>query len=694
MSAIQVEASAATAAFAERSHGRGLGFRKDIQGLRAIAILMVLGYHAALPGFGGGFAGVDVFFAISGYLIIGLLVREVEVSSGIDFGRFYARRMRRLLPAALCMAVCTLLAGLAFLSPIEVTRLAASATAASAYASNIWFLKQSTDYFNTAIGSNPLLHTWSLSVEEQFYLVCPGLIALCIRKGRTRRALIIVFLFVGALSFGASVWLTHSFQSVAFFSPLTRAWEFVVGGLASLVQNERRLQRILHPAVAWLGATLVVGSAVFLRPEGGFPGFMAAIPVVGTTLLLLRSRADARSQILTRLLESRAFQWIGDISYSLYLWHWPVLVFGGILFRDRRGPAITLPLLILSGLIASASHEFLEKRIQLTGNSSVSVRRSIRAGLAMTAIGIAVGLSFTWLGNRSEWLSPNAVYVHASAPDAREDQDCLTGFRSDRLKPCVFGPDRGDAVVLWGDSHAAQWLPALRSAAEAKGWRLILLVKASCPSVMVPVYNPRLHRNEEECVRWRLAALSYIKSIRPKFVVISNSSAYVMRPGFTDDYARLSSNEWEDGMRSTLNAVNSNTGLVVLLRDTPRPEIDVPVCLSRAAAHPAIFSSRECDASPKRALAGAIWQTEVSAATGFTNTALLDMTDQFCTNNLCPATANGIVVYRDGNHMSLDYARFLGRPLAGALDSIVEQLQAAAIPDSTVHNSSMPRPRS
>ena len=694
MSSTHVEAPAAPAAFEERSRGTGAGFRKDIQGLRAVAILMVLGYHAGLPGFGGGFAGVDVFFAISGYLIIGLLVSEVEVSSGIDFARFYARRMRRLLPAALCMVASTLLAGLAFLSPIELTKLAASATAASAYASNLWFLKQSADYFNTAIGSNPLLHTWSLSVEEQFYLVCPGLIALCIRKGRTRRALMVVFLVVGALSFGASIWLTHSFESVAFFSPLTRAWEFVLGGLASLVQNERRLKRILHPAVSWLGAALLVGSAVCLRPESGFPGFMAAVPVVGTTFLLVCNRQDARSQILTRVLESRAFQWIGDTSYSLYLWHWPVLVFGGILLRDRRGPAITLPLLVLSGLIASASHEFLEKRMQLAGNGPVSVRHWIRAGVAMTATGVAIGLAFTWLGNRSEWLSPSAVYAHASAPDAREDQDCLTGFRSDRLKPCAFGPERGDSVVLWGDSHAAQWLPALRSAAEANGWRLILLVKASCPSAMVPIYNPRLHRNEEECVRWRLAALSYIKSIRPKFVVISNSSAYVVRPGFTDGYARLSSDEWEDGVRSTLNAVNSSTDLVVLLRDTPRPEIDVPVCLARAASHPGIFSSQECDVSPKRALAGTIWQTEVSAATGFTNTALLDMTDQFCTSNLCPATANGIVVYRDGNHMSHDYARFLGKPMAGALDSIVEQLQGASPLDSKVHSSSMPPPRS
>ena len=174
MSPIYAEAPACTAALAERAHERRPGFRKDIQGLRAIAILMVLGYHAGLPGFGGGFAGVDVFFAISGYLIIGLLVREAEGPSGIDFARFYARRMRRLLPASLCMATCTLLAGWAILSPLELTRLAASATAASAYASNLWFLKQSTDYFNSAVGSNPLLHTWSLSVEEQFYLVCPG----------------------------------------------------------------------------------------------------------------------------------------------------------------------------------------------------------------------------------------------------------------------------------------------------------------------------------------------------------------------------------------------------------------------------------------------------------------------------------------------------------------------------------------
>lgn len=694
MSSTHAEAFAGTAALAERGRGRGAGFRKDIQGLRAIAILMVLGYHTGLPGFGGGFAGVDVFFAISGYLIIGFLVREAESSSRIDFTRFYARRMRRLLPAAFCMTACALLAGWAFLSPIELTRLAASATAASAYASNLWFLKQSTDYFNSAVGSNPLLHTWSLSVEEQFYLVCPSLIALSMRTGNTRRTLMVVFLLVGAISFGASIWLTHSFQSVAFFSPLTRAWEFVLGGLASLLQNEKPLQRILRPAMAWMGAALVTGSAIFLRPGNGFPGFMAAIPVVGTIFLLLCSREEARGRMLTRLLESRAFQWIGDVSYSLYLWHWPVLVFGEVLLRDRSGMAITLPLLVFSGLIATASHELLEKRIHMVSSSAASVRLSIRAGLAVTATGIAVGLAFTCLGNRNQWLSPNAVYTHASAPDAIEDKDCLTGFRSDRLKPCAFGPERGEPVILWGDSHAAQWLPALRAAAETKGWSVTLLAKASCPSAMVQVYNPRLQRNEEECLRWRRSALSYIQSIRPKLLLISNSSAYVARPGFADEYARLSSDEWRDGVRSMLNAVSPSTGLVVLLRDTPRPDIDVPVCLARAASHPGIFSSQECDVSPKRALADAIWQTEVSAATGFTNAALLDMTDQFCTSNVCPASANGIVVYRDGNHMSLDYSCFLGKPLTGALGLIIEQVQAASAPDSPVHNSSMPPPRS
>jgi hypothetical protein len=197
-----------------------------------------------------------------------------------------------------------------------------------------------------------------------------------------------------------------------------------------------------------------------------------------------------------------------------------------------------------------------------------------------------------------------------------------------------------------------------------------MLVKASCPSAIVTVYNPRLQRNEDECGRWRRSAIAYIDRIRPDIVLITNSAAYVARPGFTNEYARLSPTDWEDGMRQALSDVSSKVGQIVVLRDTPRPEIDVPVCLARATSHPSVFSSSECDVAAKSALAEPIWQIETSAANGFANAALLDMTTQFCNERSCPAIEQGLVVYRDGNHMSLDYSRFLGNSIGKALEAI------------------------
>jgi SGNH domain (fused to AT3 domains) len=259
----------------------------------------------------------------------------------------------------------------------------------------------------------------------------------------------------------------------------------------------------------------------------------------------------------------------------------------------------------------------------------------------------------------------------------------MAGFRQDNMKICSFGPSDGETVILLGDSHAEQWLPALLQVAQSERWHLLTLLKASCPSATVPVYNPRLEREEYECATWRAKALSYIREIKPSIVLTSNALGYVKRPTFHDPYARLSLQTWEDGTRSTLRSLNDAATLVVLLRDTPRPEIDVPTCLSRVTSHPLLFPGSTCKIKENEALPQEIWQVETSAAQQFAHVSVLDMSSFFCHMGDCPPMLNGLVVYRDGNHMTSSFASSLAPSLA-------RELRAIQLHNGSLHNSDLP----
>jgi peptidoglycan/LPS O-acetylase OafA/YrhL len=658
-------------------------FRPDIEGLRAVAILMVVCFHTGISSVRGGFVGVDVFFVLSGYLITELLVKEVEHTGSIDFARFYARRIRRLLPAALLMLVCTLLVAFAVLSPIEIVRVAKSAIATATYTSNAWFVLQSTDYFSAGVDTNPLLHTWSLAVEEQFYLVWPLLVLLCVKgKGSSRKTIVGVLGFVTILSFAAGVWLTHTLQPFAFFGTPTRAWEFAAGGLATLLQNSPAL-RVFRHAAAWLGAALLLVSAAWLTSTRGYPGVFALMPVSGTVMVLIAGKLTPSQNGLFALLGSRLFQTLGRLSYSWYLWHWPVFVFGRILLPSGRGPLLSILLLLVSLVIAWATHSLIENPIRFSRKLALKHIYSLALGATLTIGGLLVGSLSLSLGEKFASSPKEVVFLNASIDSDRVDHECLTGFRRDQLKTCSFGPSDAKTLVLFGDSHAEQWLPALIQVANSKQWHLVTLLKASCPSAMVTVYNPRLEREEYECSAWREKALSYIYAIRPSIVLTSNSSGYVKRPSVEDPYARLSIEQWQEGTRSTLQGLNAAAASVVLLRDTPRPDIDVPICLSRAMTHPVLYPASTCHLSEQQVLAPPIWQAEIMATQGLEHVSALDMTDNFCRDDQCSPMLNSMVVYKDSNHIASTFAASLAPALADKLGSI-QKTRPAAPPAAAV----------
>ena len=403
------------------------GFRPDLEGLRAVAVVLVLLYHASVPGFAGGYVGVDVFFVLSGFLITGLLLRELRRTGTISLTSFYARRARRLLPAAALVLVVTMIASAAVLPPLRVPDVALDAAAASLYVSNMRFALQATDYLQAEMAPSPLLHYWSLGVEEQFYIFWPALVLLVARgRADAARRVAIMSLLVAIGSFGLSLWLTETNAPWAFFSLPTRAWELGLG--AFLAIGATQLSRIpARPAavLAWTGLAMVAASGVILSAETPFPGTAALLPTIGSALVIAGGFQQAR-YAPGRWLSMAVPRFLGRISYSLYLWHWPILILpavavGGPLPWWARGALV----LVAIGL-AAASQRWVEDPLRHGRGIGTLPRRN----LAMAgALSVTVAVFSLGVGARTvdalEGPSQSDI-----ASDERELDEILAGTPS------------------------------------------------------------------------------------------------------------------------------------------------------------------------------------------------------------------------------------------------------------------------
>jgi peptidoglycan/LPS O-acetylase OafA/YrhL len=632
----------------------GSSFRPDIQGLRALAVLFVVLYHAKLPLFSGGYVGVDVFFVISGYLISGLLVREMERTGRINFAAFYARRIRRLLPAAAVVLLATALAARLWLSPLEQVELAPSLFFSALYASNIWFASQATDYLAGDVHTELLVHTWSLSVEEQFYLIWPLLIFLGARllsPGRIRRAVLFTMSAVFVASLVASLWLTSVSQPWAFFSSPTRAWEFAAGGLAFMAT--RRVAAWsdgLKNICMLVGFAAMAVSVVFFNDRTTFPGIAALLPVLGTVLMITPGAARGW---MARWLATPPMQTMGNVSYSWYLWHWPILVF------PFAGPP-TLPErlagVVISFLLAWGTYLVVENRVRFSPLLAPSPMRSIALGVCLTLLGTGAGVALRGMGKQS-LASPDQVKYNVRSDLPRVYRDgCHQPFRKDDSPECVYGDKNGArTVVLFGDSHAAQWFPALERIAQEKHWRLISLTKSACPSVWATPFRAELGRKYEECDRWRQSVVDRITRERPALVVLANAAQHVdgaSTIGGTKVSQGIDPAEWERGMRATLTKLEPSGAPVVILRDTPLPGFDVPRCLSQAAWRGKdVVTSCSFDRGP--AMNSHVAEVERRAAKEAGHATVIDLSDLVCAGPTCEPLLKGRVVYRDSHHLTV-----------------------------------------
>jgi len=667
---------------------RGSGFRSDIQGLRALAVLLVLLYHAGLPFIPGGYVGVDVFFVISGFLITAHLVQSLDSTGRIDLAGFYARRVRRLLPAAFAVAAATVVAVLLFVPVVDAGRMLRDALATVLYVPNVWFAIQQTDYLADHAAS-PFQHYWSLGVEEQFYLLWPLLLWLIVVLARRRRVVVIVAVAsIAAVSAAAGIWLTAINQPYAFFLLPTRAWELLAGAIVALVARTglpAMVPGAARAAMGWAGLAAVVAAGAAFDDRTPFPGIAALVPVAGTALVILAGTAPTRGGP-GGLLSIRPAQAVGLLSYSLYLVHWPLLVIPQAAVGLHRPLPLWLTVLlgvILALPLAWLLHRFVEEPFRAP--RVLTARRprvTLWATLAVTTVlVVAIGATIRWADGREVPtggdaptvasfpvspppatavlpgnLAPALADVAADVPRLYED-GCHHSVSAESVQDCVYGPsDAGTRIAVFGDSHSGQWFPAILSLAQERGDTAVAAyTKSSCPAVEVTVIDKDVPY--ASCDRWREAVVAALVADPPDLVVISSYSGYRLADAVDD---RPSA--WAAGTRSVVAQLRAAGAGVLVIADTPRFPASPATCVATVPTD--VLS---CAGDPRTTLDAQLAAAEADAAAS-AGAVTADLTGYLCDTERCPVIIDDLMVYRDVNHLTARAVQYLKPALAAPLE--------------------------
>lgn len=644
-----------------------LGYRADLEGLRGIAILLVVAVHTGVPWLTGGYVGVDIFFVLSGFLITGLIVREKRTTGHLRFADFYVRRLRRLLPALFLMLIVVCGCAMLVLAPAGQRPQFTLASAASFWSSNIYLGVKQFDYFAQGPGANWFLHTWSLGVEEQFYLVWPALLVWLLGRGGAGgnlKRLKIALWLVAATSLVACITLTYTLPQPAFYMMPTRAWQFAVGALVwiyCMVPSTERSSPVVtrtHASiVGWLGLGLIAVASVWLSSTTAYPGPYALLPTLGAVALIFAGSGHGAPSATTRLLSIKPLQWIGHVSYSWYLWHWPVLMIGKALIHSDS-PAYRVLLVAISFVVACASYTFVESPIRHQKLWLRWPRSTVGGALAVMvlAVGIGVGLHHRAV---TQWATP-PFRVYAAASD--DWPAVYRGCDADSpvVKICSVGPANArHTVVLIGDSHAAQWYPAMKRVFDRPGWRLLLMFRHGCPMAMAPNAHHYGGVDDPVCALWKNNALAATVEANPDIVVISS---------FWGDFQQPTENDWLAGTQKVLRVLSPAAGHVYVFRDTPHLSFNGAYCLAERISRPSWLQWDSSCSAPSgdntmRQIDG--W---VSAATQrFQNVSMINMNTFVCPKGRCKAERDGMVVYLDSNHLTANFAASLAPELGAKL---------------------------
>lgn len=644
------------------------GYRPDIDGLRAVAVCSVLGFHAGIPGISGGFAGVDVFFVISGFLITSLLVDEYNRTRRVSLTAFWARRIRRLAPALILVLAVILLSSVLFLERVsgEVGALARAALWVSLINANHFFLLQDGDYFSAAAESNPLLHTWSLAVEEQYYLVWPVAIALGMKVFSMRTILYLAFTVL-VPSLLASWYWTATDPAVAFYIAPSRAWELMVGSCLALSQKGGWLPQSpkLLKFLASIGFLAICFSMALLSSDRYFPSPTGLFPVLGTAMVIAARCRSNNNTVVSNLLSWGPLVYIGKISYPLYLWHWPILV----TMRSNRlyEESILMDLVALAIAIAIAivTYEFVEQRIWRVAkrkNKRWIFVCGISATVAVMFMALIVGAwaRFGW------WYSEEERWLDASRKDMPQ-LNCLFSERlptSKEIDDCFPDMDK-PAVLLWGDSHANHWRSAIESAGEKVGVTVATLTQRACRPLSGPVgsdacveFNRFVASNLAQWKQDRKLQGIILSARWPEgtgTIATSVSDRTSWKPGHYFDKRANSQQEllalFAVELRSVLATARDYGLKVLLVMPSPVQKYAAAHCLSVLESHRCLVTEDALSAyvSPAEKILREV-------ATEFDNVRLLEPRSFMCQGGNCPVVIDGVIAYTDDDHISNSFA--------------------------------------
>lgn len=640
-------------------------FRPDVDGLRALAITMVVVWHAGLINIHGG---VIVSFVLSGFLIGSQLLAEVDKTSKVSLGKFWARRLRRLAPGMAIVVTATIVFSWLFASPLRFREYATDGLFAVFSVLNWRLAENGTDYFQNNGTQTPYQHFWSLGIEEQFYLVFPLILVAVVwmsRKLFRNRALVAVFLVaVIGVSYYFALTQTYTNQPLAYFGAHTHAWELAVGVLLALgAQMLSRMNLVVAAIMSWAGLAIIIATGMLITNQTPLPGFAFTGTVAGTAMVIAGGCANPTFGA-ERLLGLQVFKQIANVSYGWYLWHWPVLILWPSITGRDLAFADRLRVLFVSLLLAVVMYYAVEKRIRENKRLVVVPRRGLALGgafsgatAALLCIALVAPLN---MAPTTATASTNATVglgsVQAATkltelpgnvqPPLLQAQDDIANFGCiDQLKDAVFTVRSGCVIgdlgatrtmVVLGDSHAWQWGDAFNEIGIRNNLRVTTMTKSGCSAMVYAIRNDQLGRDYTECTSWRESALKAIENLRPEIVVVTGRAR---REGT------------QEGAEATFKRLQTTGAKVVYLTDTPLPGSNVPDCLATHSK-----SVLACSTDERDAIELADKREQEKAAAQKHGASIVDVLPAFCAESKCPPVIEGRVVYFDNSHITATYA--------------------------------------
>lgn len=641
---------------------RALRYRHDLQILRALAISLVVLEHSGCRFFSGGFIGVDVFFVLSGYLITGLLIQEYINSNTISIHKFLLRRLKRLLPTLLLVVFsCTIIAFF-ILSEHQFTIQTGSKSFAITYLSNFYFAFNKINYFIESQSKDIFMHTWSLGIEEQFYLIWP-LIILAIasfskidyQKRLHINLLIAIFLFFCVFSFCLSLHWSFEENFWAFFLMPSRAWQFSIGAICfTLIHWNHTIAQFFKKVFFFiLGLFLIILSGVFLNSKMVYPGFWVLLPSIGSALVIL-SNTDITQEKALKIIPIKPFIILGNISYSLYLWHWPILILlpTALLYLNiQTNAALNSISIAISIIISIATHKYIETPFWKGRLSKTSNMKILFFFIVCIYLSLYIFSKVDQIAS-SHYTVPFSENILSARSDLPEiyKMGCDSWYHNASLMPCIFGKRTSiNTVVIFGDSIGVQWFSLWKDLFSHPNWKIVVITKSACPIVEEPIFYERIGKIYKVCEEWRKDAIQYIENIKPKYLIFGSSSNY-----------QFTESQWRNGSQKILDKLAIFSEKILVTAGTPRLSFNSLSCLEGKTLTD--YTLHQKLSICEKALTANMFKNvnyQLQKITmEYENVFLLNMNDNICPNAQCKIMDDkGIFIFRDKSHLTDTFVR-------------------------------------